>query len=198
MTVAIDSGAWTTLAYAREHLHIGISETYFDDQISNLINRSYKILEAYLGHAIKSTTYTEYYDGDGTKKLLLRKWPIVSVTSINVDIDRDFASDTVMDSDDYYVDTENGIIDVWQETGVGPTVFEFGIKNVKIIYVAGYATIPNDLVHIANEHVAFLFRRSATEGTTSQSLGGKSEIYDERDMPAWLRHRLSPYKDRPC
>lgn len=198
MPVTIDTNAWTTLAYVREHLHIGISETYFDDQLSNLINRSLAILEAYIGHGIKSRTITEYYDGDGTNKLVLNKWPLISVTSIHVDSERVFGSDYLMDTDDYYVDTEHGIVEVFQETGSGPVSFECGVKNVKVVYVAGYATIPADLVHIANEHVALLFRRSATEGTTSQSLGGKSEIYDESSMPRWLMHRLAPYKDRSC
>lgn len=194
--MAVDAGAWCTLNEIKYHLHIGISDTTYDTLLEQLINSSYKILEQYIGHPIKSATYTEYYDGDNTNKLLLRKWPIVSVTSIHVDPDREFNSDDLINASNYYVDTEHGEIEIFQGLAAGPAWFDKGIKNVKVIYVAGYATIPNDIRQASIWHVAWMFRRSDTEGTTAQSLGGKSETYDERAIPEWLRHVLAPYKER--
>lgn len=199
--VTIDSGAWTTLNNVKEQVHLGISELDFDDQLSNLVNRSYKILEKYIGRPIKQATYTEFYSGDNTGELVLRKWPVISVTSVYVDtkLDRVFGSDTLVDSANYYVDVDSensvGAIQFVQQNGTGPTFFEFGIRNIKVTYVAGFATIPNDLVHASTMHVSWMFRRSDTEGTNSQSLASKTETYDNDLIPAYIKQILYPYKD---
>jgi uncharacterized phiE125 gp8 family phage protein len=193
---SLDSNAWCTLNDAKEQLHIGVSESDFDDQLINLVNRGYKILENYIGHQIKSATYTEYYNGDDTGELMLRNWPIVSITSIHIDQDgdRSWESDELINSANYYYDADNGIIEFVQATGTGPTWFEPGIKNIKVIYVAGYATIPNELVHALVMYVAWLFNRTATEGTTTMALGGKTEVYDHSFLPNYIRRILDKFK----
>jgi len=195
----LDSNAWITLNDAKEHLHIGISETEFDDQLINLANRSYKILEKYLGRQMKSQSYTEYYDGPDEYKLVLRKYPVVSVTTVHVDIERDFGSDTLVDSGNYFVDTNVdtsvGTIEFFDADGSGPVWFEPGIRNVKVVYTAGFATIPNDLVHAGCMHVAWLFKRSDTEAMKNASLGGKTESYESDMIPHYIKQVLLPYKD---
>ena len=195
--MAVDANAWISLADARTYLKIPSSDTDDDSLLETLINYSYKALEKYIGHQIISATYTEFYDGDGTRLLVARKWPIISVTSVHVDIERDFESVDLVDSGNYVTDTDNGIIEIFQEEATGPTVFERGIKNVKVIYVAGFAAIPNDVKLAGLRHVAYLYRQENTEGTTSQSLGGKSESYDQKPIPDNIQFLLRPYKDRP-
>lgn len=193
----VDSAAWITLNDAKYQTHIGLSETDFDTQLTDLINRSYKILEAYIGHPIKSHSVTEYHDGDGTTKLMLRDFPVISITSISIDtdLDRDFTdSDEQVLSTNYYVDNDNGIIEFVDDEGSGPIVFETGVKNIKIVYTAGYATIPADLVHAGCMHVSWLFQRSATEGLTTASMGGKAEVYDNQFLPPYIRRMLDKYK----
>lgn len=192
----LNAGVWTTLDNVKIHLGLLTSDSSQDALLTNMINASQRICEQYLHHPILQASYTEYYDGDGTGKLILRKWPIISVTSIHIDIDREFDSDDLADPTNYYVDSENGIIEFYRAFAAGPAWFDEGIKNIKVVYSAGFASIPDDLIEAADEHVAWMFRRANTEGTTQQSLGGKSEVYDDRKIPDWLKLKLLPYRDR--
>lgn len=55
-----------------------------------------------------------------------------------------------------------------------------GDGNIKIVYVAGYSTIPPDVVLAANMLAAYMLKMAETSGLiqTSQSLGPHSEAFD--------------------
>lgn len=192
--MTVDAGAWTSLANVKEHLDIDGSDTTYDAFLTSLVNRSYKVLEAYIGHAIKSATYTEDYDGDSTNSLLLKNYPIISITSIYDDVDRNFTASTLIPAADYVLDKEEGMVRLFQNT----SAFKSGILNVRITYVAGYATIPADVEMAGIAHVAWMYRRANTEGTTAQTLGGKSEQYEMSFLPEYLKQMLRPYRKIPC
>lgn len=192
---SVDANAWNTLAEIQEELQISISETDHNDYLINLINRSYKILEAYIGQQIKSKSYTEHYSGDSTGKLLLKNRPINSITSIHEDVERVFGSDRLIDSGNYTFDANSGLVEIFQHDGTGPSWFESGVRNIKVIYNAGYDTIPNDLKEAGCKFVAWLFRRSNTAGTVRVSLGGHSEEFDGEKIPKFIKFWLDPYKN---
>jgi len=86
---------------------------------------------------------TEYLDG-GTRFLLMNYWPITSVSAIYDDIDHEWATEDLVDSDDYYI-SDNGVI--WLE--YTPTDW---FKSIKVVYTGGYASasvIPADLKQAA-------------------------------------------------
>lgn len=78
-----------------------------------------------------SSERTEYHDG-GSKYIFPNYWPITSF-SVYDDIDHEWASDTLIDSDDIYA-ADNGIL--IQESGA----FTCGDRNLKLVYTAGYAS----------------------------------------------------------
>jgi uncharacterized phiE125 gp8 family phage protein len=187
--VALDSAAW--IANLTElKAHLGITDAAQDTFLENLTNRAYKILETYLGRVIKSATYTEYMDGDGTGELILNQFPIISVTSIHDDLDRDFTSTFLIAATDYVIYKERGVIKLFRNEGA----FQKGLQNLKVIYVAGYATVPGDLVDALIQMVEFMYNRSRTGGMQSQSLGGKSETYDQSRIPAEVKRTLNSYR----
>lgn len=197
--MSLDSGCWSTLNRIKLHLHVGLSDTTKDSFLEQLLNGGYKILEDYIGYPLLQATYTEYYDGDDSSKLILRQRPLVSVTSIYVDSFRVFDAQYLADSGDYYVDTYLGIVEFFKHDGNGPGWFYIGIKNVKVTYVAGYVTISNNFAEILDEYVAYLFNRSGTEGFQAQSMGSKSETYEERwggAIPDYIKWKLAPFKSR--
>src|SRR5689334_3300596 len=61
--------------------------TVADDALLNtLIDQSSTDILNYLDRkTCLKNTYTEYYDGIGGRKLLLRQWPVLSVSSLTVD-----------------------------------------------------------------------------------------------------------------
>lgn len=194
--MAVDAGAWTSLNRLKRHLHIGLSDSSKDDFLEEIINSSYKVLERHIGQALLQATYTEFYDGDDSNILILKKWPVISVTSVHVDSERDFDSDDLVDSGDYVVDTELGIIEIFQAEGSGPTWFAKGTKNIKVIYSAGFASIPADFAQVGTEYAAWIFNRSGTEGFDSASLGAKTESYDKAFLPAQIIWKLDQLKHR--
>ena len=130
--------------------------------ILSLIRQKSSLIENYLDRKIRLQTHTEYYDGDGSNILQLNNYPISSVTSLNVDTQRDFASTTVVDSDNYDVDTKGGrilagvnLLDIEYSVDRyrgGYTDYAFGaifpkvLNCIKVVYVGGF----NDF-HIATD-----------------------------------------------
>ena len=85
------------------------------------------------------STYTEYFDGDGvTGAVLLRYGPVTAIVSLFDDMMRVFSSDSLISSGLYAVSAA-GVLKLDQ--GI---VFFRGVQNVKVVYQAGYAAIPED------------------------------------------------------
>jgi uncharacterized phiE125 gp8 family phage protein len=201
--MAVDADALTTLASVQAHL--GLSAGVDESLLETLINQASDIVEKHIGRAIKSATYTQYYDGDGSEDLILRNWPLISVTTLHVDTARSFPDGSLLTADtDYVVYKEDGRISLLTEplrNQYGANVFPSSRKCIKVVYVAGYATVPNDLIWAANEMVAYLYdNRSAASAVASQSIGGFSESYNDAagtDIPAHVRKVVDRYRDQP-
>lgn len=191
--MSLDAGAWTTVAAVKQALKIDTLDTDHDNELEALINACYLMLEAYIHHPLKAADYTEYYDGDGTNSLVLRKYPINSVASIYDDLTREWAASTLIPSTDYLIDNEEqiGTVRLYKNTAI----FASGIKNIKITYNAGYATIPNDAARACIMLVAYYFNRQGSEGMTAQSIGGKSESYVDEALPLYIRQMVNKYKE---
>ena len=90
-----------------------------------------------------SSSRTEYLDG-GSKFLMVRYWPITSVTNIWDDPEHEWATNTVLASDDYWIakDPEaNGHILLDYTPTCSPW-------SMKVTYTGGYSatgSIPQDL-----------------------------------------------------
>jgi uncharacterized phiE125 gp8 family phage protein len=132
----------TTLANLKEYLGIKTANTDDDTFLTNLITRISDDMERQCNRAFHAATYTQYYKGDGTSKLLLKQYPVNSVASIYDDVDRVWGADTAIDAGDISISQEcEGLIilkdDIFSESD--------DIENIKITYNAGYSTIPTDL-----------------------------------------------------
>lgn len=118
--------------------------------------------EIYIQRKLTPATYTEYYDGNAYERLQLNNYPIISVTSIHLDlsIPPAFGDDTLVSADDYTIDADSGTIilralqlnGTWNNftgrypqrryQGVnnygGPPVFPRSPRSLKVVYRAGY------------------------------------------------------------
>jgi len=118
-------------------------------------------------------TFTEYYDGDGTTELLVRNNPITWITSIHDDGARDFGDASLISSDNIISnDAEGwaaGIVELFLDS------FSRGTKNIKIIYLAGYATVPADLQMAVKKICAKIYfeQDKGLAGRVSQTVGDK-------------------------
>jgi hypothetical protein len=166
----------------------------YDSMIERLINAVSEQIEKYCDREFldSESDVTEYYDGDGSiSRIVIRRPPITSVTSVHDDTDRTYGADTLIASTDYVVYNDTGSIVLDGST------FSRGLKNIKIIYQGGYttSTIPSDLNLACILQCAFMFQRRKELGLTSVSgsSGTITKYAPIKLLPA-TKQLLNPYR----
>ena len=166
--MALVTYSLTTLANLKEHL--GITVGTDDSLLTNIINRSTDIIEAYCdGRRFAETTYTnEEYSGTGTQLINLRNYPVTSLTAYDWNTGTAGSTDWNSLQSEFIkaIDDGQGPGQVYYETG-----FVEGMKNYRFSYVAGYATIPNDLEEACLEMCSWIFNDRKSKGLQSETLG---------------------------
>jgi hypothetical protein len=123
---------------------LAITTSGEDTMLALLKAAGEKFVKTFCGRdfIIPSTPYTEYYDGDGSNVLRLDQAPIVSVTSIHSDPARLFESASLIPASDLIGDAKSLRLG-WLEL----LTYKFlkGLKSTKVVYSAGWSTIPEDL-----------------------------------------------------
>jgi hypothetical protein len=167
-----------------------------EDDVKNqlFLDQASAFIEKYCDRTFASTTYTdEEYDGTQTQTLILKQWPVTSVTSVqyrdDIYSDSDFST---LDSQYYFRDEDPGTIR--RIDGV----FEEGIHNWRVTYVAGYATIPDDLQEACADIATFMENTVKAKGIDSETLSQYSVNYSKDKKKiidgAGIRDILDLYK----
>jgi len=130
--------------------------------LEKVIATTSRRIESFIGtEDSRAETRIEQYDG-GCSFIMLRAFPVNSIISIYDDLDQEFASDTLIDSADYYIENSNlGLL------GYKYGAFNPGRRNLKITYTCGYSStndVPDKireavLIQIENEHLRRLPQR---------------------------------------
>jgi hypothetical protein len=180
----------TTLANLKEHLKIESGQTGDDTFLTNVVDRVSQFIKRYTGRVLNQTTLTETYDPMGGDSLLLRDWPVISVTSVHESFDHIFDATTLVAAADYYVNLRVGRI-----IRIGGSWFNHR-DCVQVVYSAGYATIPTDLEMVALELCAAKWRKRRNEGLASKSLSDGSVVYfSAADLTKDLERALRLYSN---
>lgn len=129
-------------------------------------------------------TYDEVYHGTGSQTIVPDNRPVTSVTLLEV----------------------NGAA-VAPAVGMGPGLvwdhfavhyrdglFPRGLNNVRIVYEAGFATLPADIKDAAVSIVAEKYARSTRVGVASKTIGQESISYRADDMTPQARRALNQYR----
>lgn len=130
----------TTVANFKTNFNIKSTFTDHDTLIQNTITQKSKRCSEYCNRKFAARNLTEYYDGDESGILILNEYPVNSITSIHDDTDRVYGSDTLIASTDYVIKSDDGMV---KFDGV---LLTKGIDNIKVVYNAGFSTLPGDLV----------------------------------------------------
>ncbi len=192
-----DDIALVTLDEAKEYLKIDSGNTDSDEILGLLINGISAWVAGHLGRGLIKDTHTEYYDGDGSRELILNRRPIISVTSIHDDINRDFEDVSLVDSDSLIVLKEKGIVRAFNLYGG----FTCGEANIKVVYVAGYengVSVPNDIKLAVLRTLDHHWRNGYTHrklDVSSETVGDVTTTFRDGDIPADAKAMLRPYKE---
>ncbi len=94
------TGALTTLANVKLYLGIPTSNTTDDALLTALINRATAAIQSYTDRTLISTTFRQRYDGDNSRDLVLKEYPIISIDFVSIGTNDAF-SITNVNSDAY-------------------------------------------------------------------------------------------------
>lgn len=146
-------------------------------------------------------TYTEVFSvTTGQQLLVLRGYPVTSITSVKINTEAAFASETALESTAYALLSEGRTGRLKLRSGYG--TFVEGTGSVQVIYVGGLADktdeVPSDLQLAAVEQVVFTVKRAANAHLKSEGQGGGSVTYF-RDAPilASVEDVLAAYETVP-
>jgi len=179
----------TTLAAVRETLRLPVSETGDDAYLTRLISRISATVKRITRRALTQTTLTEIHDGRGRPSFRLRDWPVISFTSLHEDPDCAYPASTLLDPTEYVVDARIGEV-----TRLASMDFSRYPQALKAVYVAGYATVPEDLEHRVIQTIVEDWRTRKNEGVASKSLmDGSIVYYPVGDRQKALRDRFAIY-----
>ena len=178
----------TTISKVKTYL--GISGSADDALLETLIDASSAAIKKFCQSDIVAADYTEYHDGAGGRCLVLRQRPINSIESIYDDLDRKYGSDTLIDEDDYTYKSESGLVIY---TG---GKFQDGVKNVKVVYNAGYATVPDDVDLACRIQVAAWCNRAKQrgDGISAENIGEYSAEYSSDGLDGKVKELVLLYR----
>lgn len=201
------AGAYPTLTNLSEYLAAVGLTTVSDTEATKWLQFLFAA-ESYLrrvcGRQFTYGTYTEYPLADWTDAIKLRETPVESITSLYLDRDRVFGSDTLLTAGTDYlleVDKPDGLAHAgfvrrlnsfWQgdrQRPIGLLSFKQvpAVGILKVVYVAGYKLVPYDLKAAVWELTTFHRQRSGAPGIpTSQSGEGHSVSFLPPDALAKL------------
>lgn len=182
--------ALTTVSIVKTHL--GISGSTEDTLLTQLVAEADALIKSQLKQPIESATYTEFYAGNGERLLPLKQRPVSSITSIHLDSDGYYGdgsgafatADLLTAGTDYVLvrdqsggNSKSGLVakigGVWPRPSAATQGLlaqhpGLALGNIKVVYVAGYLTVPKDLEWLANQVVADM-RRTRKQGVALSS-----------------------------
>lgn len=140
--LADPAGVLTAVNYVKQNINVESGFTDDDDLITDIAQAVYEAMEARCARLFLKAERTEYYDGRGSNKLLLKCRPVDTDAAFSIwdDIDRAWSSDDLLDSDDYEIQADAGIV----VTDGFPFANGNGQRNVKVTYTAGWAVTSTD------------------------------------------------------
>jgi len=128
-----------------------ITDTEQDVELDQIIDRMESRFQGAIGQKLLSTTATEKYTGDNQRALILRRWPIVTLTSATVENESaiDVANTNVIRFETGPGPVNSGgtpailtlVYRLWSYDSIRPL-------NVTIVYAAGHSAIKNDLPEV--------------------------------------------------
>lgn len=173
--------------------------TTHDTYITDLIARGTHLIEKIVGRTLVAAAYTEYAWGRGGKRLELRRGPINSVTSVE-DVTYDAVAAetlTTVQAGDYFarsLASEGSLIPGWLERHHGTWLA--GQRNYRVVYNAGFSTVPFDLEQACIETVIWMLNQRKSSGFAEREVEDERLLLRAYDvLHGELRTRLASYRD---
>ena len=146
---------------------------------------------------ISSTSYTLFYDHphpDHRDVLNLGIFPVSSITTIHSDVDREYGADTLIAASDYTTDPVLGLVILNTDSVQG--TFDFGFRAIRAVFVAGHATVPEDIKAAAKIMLKHIYNLRFRGGVSNVNTAGITATLREELMPPHVKEMLRPYRNK--
>ena len=195
-------GRICTLADVKGRL--GVGDTGSDSLINRIISGLTTLFETEIDRPLllNAADVTEYYTGKG-QYLRLRRYPIVTITSITESLTYDFDGATAMIENTDYRLVNNGINGI-----VCSLLCDWASDpdTIQVVYRGGYCSagqtpgdgehyMPADLREAAIEQASFIFKRKDDIGLSGVGFeGGSINKFSAMDLLPMVRKILDSYR----
>jgi hypothetical protein len=189
MSVTPNANALVDLATVKYHLDVPIDPGPNDNRLQAFINMSSDRISSWCDRIFQSQTYTEYHSGRRSNILLPIQYPITAIVELRMDLDRLWTDpSTLLDITKLFIHDSG-------QSVVYDGIFGSGYSNLRLIYTAGYTTIPTDL-ELACVWMVEWFYRHRTRGDMGRKTVSKGDesisIHDA--LPPMVTELLLQYK----
>jgi len=190
--------AIATAANVRAYIR-ALTGTSEDTLLNSFILRFDRVGSSYCGFptasnlsTFENNTYTHYFDGDGSDRLQLRVAPANTITSVHVDVNREYGSDSLVASSDYELFTDEGLLLLKTDSDQGS--FSTGYRSVKVVYTAGFTAIPDAIVHACGIQVNHWYMNRDTIGKSKITQNTSTIDVAPLSLLPEVKQALSPYR----
>lgn len=154
------------------------SEVQYNAKLEMLVNAISEEIESKTGRIYMQRTVQEQREGPNSHVLMLRAWPVISITTFTID-------GAAVSVSDYALDNEHGIISM----RTGPILWDpYGPARIALAYEGGYAeaNMPGRVLSLALDMIKLRFDewRLGATSATSVNIGANSMII----KPGWPYH----------
>lgn len=198
-------GTYDLTSAATLKTYLNLTITTHDTLLADLIEKATAFSENFTNRKLKARDYSyvstaDAYDADnavidGNNRDMIRapQYPIVSLTTLRIDTMEIDERSSVFETG-YVLDKAAGIIHL------AGYLFTKGLRNIELVYNAGFSTIPEDLEQACIEQAAWMFQESkaggAMLGVTGKTLPDGTLTFTTRDLLPRVRSVLEKYKKR--
>lgn len=152
-------------------LALGVSGTTDDSLLTQLQAAADAYIVEHCGRSFEGGSFVELFPG-GRRLLVLKNYPVASVTSIEVDSSRQFGAETIRDPSEYVVHIDRGVI----ENLAGPFVPSASGRSgadmfpgaVRVSYTTATSSVPAAVVRAYAELIGHWYRAVKTHVALGQ------------------------------
>lgn len=190
----------STVARVKRLIPIDAAETSKDTLLADMLAAVSREFERHIGYDFERMARTELHSArPGDEVIFLRVIPVVSIASVKIADDQDFAAATpLVVGSEYRLrgDPSEGLL--W----IDPSLLQTGVDTVQVVYTAGLGATTNDIIsaapdlaHALDLQTAEEYRRSTSPSTqTRPGPRGPRTFSSQHGMLARVEELLTPYR----
>ena len=182
---------------------MGITSNKEDVPLALLVTSVSALVKSYCGRSFvdyAASDKTEYITiEDDVHSIALEEFPVISITSVEerYGYSADYTAITTTDNE-YYLDTKTDSI-IRTNGGYGYRNWPKGPGSVKVVYTAGYATLPEDLQLAVFDLITYYHKKEyrgykMLNGAATNAPGTTTQ-YRNVSFPDHIKRVLDLYKN---